>query len=111
MLKRLAIVTIGLLTTWAASFDLVEASCEGSSIAVAARQRFFNSAISALWRIDPACDVIETGVIMGVDPNNLTPVGQPIYGYRQGYQQEIPVAESGVYWVSAYARDNRLNPP
>jgi hypothetical protein len=42
---------------------------------------------------------------MGADPATLSPVGQPIYGYRAAYEQEIPAAESGKYWLAAYVRD------
>jgi len=43
--------------------------------------------------------------LLGSDPSNLAPVGQSIYGSRTIYQQEILVAQSGEYWVAAYARD------
>lgn len=47
------------------------------------------------------CDVIETGLVLGTDAEMLASVGQPIYGYRLGYRQEVQVAESGAYWVGA----------
>jgi len=54
---------------------------------------------------DSCCPVIETGLLLGSDPAALAPVGQPIYGSRPVYEQEIVVAESGEYWLAAYARD------
>lgn len=80
-----------------------------SSILAAAVPNFFRPVIPVVWRIEPACDVIETGVLFGTDPSSLTTVGQPIYGYREAYQQEVPVTETGHYWVAGYARDEQGN--
>jgi len=76
---------------------------------VAAPPTSLEGKIRAIWRIKPACDVIEAGLLLGTDPARLTPIGQPIYGYREIYQQEIPFAEDGVYWIAAYARDEEGN--
>ena len=82
-----------------------QASCGGSKVIASALAKATERRISAAWRIEPACDVIETGVLIGMVPENLQSDGSPIYGYREVFQREIPVSESGVYWVSAYARD------
>lgn len=82
-----------------------EASCAGSTISVATTPSVIGGAIPIIWAIDPPCPIIETGLLLGADPTVLAPVGQPIYGDRGVYEQEILVAESGEYWVAAYARD------
>lgn len=105
MVKRLGCAIMLAVTTWAASVSHAEASCAGSSINVAALPTLISEAIFAAWHIEPACDVIESGLMLGREPTALAPVGQPIYGYRTAYQQAIPVSESGRYWIAAYAMD------
>ncbi|MDZ4338638.1 MAG: hypothetical protein U1B94_00315 [candidate division NC10 bacterium] len=98
----LLILLIGLSALWSLP---AHAACTQSVFAVMVRTMVIGAKVLVVWSISPPCDVIETGLLMGVDPATLAPVGQPIYGYRAAYQQEIPVAESGQYWLAAYVRD------
>ncbi|HZX61297.1 MAG TPA: hypothetical protein VFF51_06100, partial [Candidatus Methylomirabilis sp.] len=88
-----------LIGLWALLPVPADASCAGSTIRVAAPPSVIGAAMPVVWAIEPACDVIETGLLAGTDTASPAPVGQPIYGYRAAYQQEIPVAESGRYWL------------
>lgn len=102
--SRRVLVTF-LIGLWALLPVPADASCAGSTIRVAAPPSVIGAAMPVVWAIEPACDVIETGLLAGTDTASPAPVGQPIYGYRAAYQQEIPVAESGRYWLAAYVRD------
>lgn len=93
---------------WAGGGRLAEAACEPVPPAVIpspASVLFPSEVLTVIWRADPACGVVETGLLMGRDPGSLRPVGQPIYGYRDRYEQSIPVQESGLYVLAAYVRD------
>lgn len=106
MLQRLAGASVAILTTWVISAGVTEASCAGSNIAVAPIQKLSGvPVITVVWRIEPACDVVDTGLLFGTDPDRLSPVGQPIHSYREFFHQDIAVSETGGYWVVAYARD------
>lgn len=105
MRKRLVCMIALSVGAWLGTADLAEASCAGSSIWIGVPGSIIAHAIPVIWRIEPVCDVIETGLLLGTQSTELSPVGQPIYGQRAGYQQEIPVAETGEYWIAAYARD------
>ncbi len=106
MIRRLAFTLVSILVTWAGGVRLAEASCAGTSIHVSvAPIVWLSDVIPVAWHIDPACAVIETGLLLGRDPAALTPAGQPIYGQRTSYEQDLPVREGGGYVVAAYARD------
>ncbi len=106
MIRRLAFTLVSILLTWAGGVRLAEASCASTSIHVSVAPIVWHSdVIPVAWHIDPACAVIETGLLLGRDPAALTPAGQPIYGQRASYEQALPVSEGGGYLVAAYARD------
>jgi len=105
MRKRLVCVIALSVGAWFAAGDLAEGSCAGSRIWLAAQPSGMGRAIPVTWVIEPACDLIETGLLLGTNPASLAPVGQPIYGPRAIYQQAISVSESGAYYVAAYVRD------
>ncbi len=105
MLRRLLCTPALVVALWVGGIPGAEASCAGSVVLIAVRPSVFGEAIPVTWQIDPPCDVIESGLLLGSHPTTLSPVGQPIYGPRTIYQQEIPVAESGEYYVAGYARD------
>ncbi len=106
MIRRLVFTLVSILVTWAGGVRLAEASCESTSIQVLVTPIvWLSDVIPVTWYIDPACAVIETGLLLGRDPAALTPAGQPIYGQRASYEQALPVSEGGGYLVAAYARD------
>ncbi|MCI0371695.1 MAG: hypothetical protein L0214_10010 [candidate division NC10 bacterium] len=105
MMRRLGWKMVLVVGVWVGAGGLAEASCAGSQIQVAAPPIVVGAAISVAWRLEPACDVIETGLLWGADATALTRVGPPIYGQRAAYHQAIPVSASGRYWLAAYARD------
>lgn len=106
LFRTLACTLVATLGSWVGGVRLAEAACAATSLQVSAQMMLLPSeVIPVAWSIDPACAVVETGLLLGTEPNALAPVGQPIYGQRERYEQDIPVAASGRYWVAAYARD------
>lgn len=105
MTKRLTWVPLLVVPFWLGGGGVGEASCTGSAIWIATAGSVAARGIRVAWGVEPACDVIETGLLLGTQPAALGPVGQPIYAYRAAYQQQIPVAETATYWIAAYARD------
>lgn len=106
LFRTLTCLLVAILGTWVGGVRVAEASCGASRIQVVVRLAVFPSdVIPVTWYVDPACAVVETGLLLGPEPTALVPVGQPIYGARDHYAQDIPVSESGRYWVAAYARD------
>jgi len=89
----------------------VEASCANASITVLAPAVAavgpipLMNAVRVAWAIEPACDVIETGLLFGKDIASMELAGQAVYGFREVYWQDITVPKSGRYNVAAYARD------
>lgn len=82
------------------------ASCVPDDLVVLVRPIVVGSeAIPVAWEIDGSCPVIETGVIIGTDPEALAPVSEPLYGRRDHYETEVPIPRSGLYWVAVYARE------
>ena len=77
-LRRLRFV-LWLVGTWAVTLSTAEASCTDSTIRLVIPPVAIGSTISASWQIDPACDVIETGLLLGNDVTTLSPAGEPIY--------------------------------
>lgn len=90
---------------WLGAGGLAEASCAESTILLAVPGSVIGEAVSVAWAIEPACDVVETGLLLGPSPTALAPVGQPIYGARTAYRLALPLPESGFYWIGAWARD------
>lgn len=106
LLSTVACTLVAILGSWVGGVRPAEAACAPTSLQVSAQVMLLPSeVIPVAWSIDPACAVVETGLLLGTEPNALAPVGQPIYGQRERYEQAIPVAASGRYWVAAYARD------
>src|SRR5574341_1747611 len=106
MIRRLAFTLVSIMVTWAGGVRLAEASCAATSVHVSVDPFVFPThVIPVRWSIDPSCEVIETGLLLGRDPSALAPAGQPLYGPHPAYQQDLPVEESGRYWIAAYARD------
>ncbi len=103
--KRLAWAIAVIVTALAGHTSLTEASCTGSNAWVIAPPIATGGTVRILWRVEPACDVIETGLLIGADLNALAPAGPPVYAHLELYQQDISVAETGTYWIVAYARD------
>lgn len=101
LLASLALVVIAV----AAGPPPVDASCSQSRIDIAVVPMIFGDRVPIGWRVVPECDVIETGLLVGVDPMSLVPIGQAVYGARPDYRHEITVGKTGKYWVAAYARD------
>jgi hypothetical protein len=64
---------------------LAEATCTQSQIHVVPQNLNIGPAVPVTWIIGPACDVIETGLVLGTDPAKLAPAGQPVYGFRPMY--------------------------
>jgi hypothetical protein len=95
MIKRLAWIPVLLAVFWTGGIRGAEASCAGSTIWLGVPDALVANAIPVFWRIDPPCDVIESGLLLGSQSTLLTPIGQRIYGQQAGYQQEVPVAETG----------------
>ncbi len=94
------------VVAWTGGVPRAEAACAATSVQVLVQPILAPSeVIPVSWHVDPACAVIETGLLLGSDPAALSPVGSPIYEPRPRYQQDLPVRESGTYWVAAYARD------
>jgi hypothetical protein len=105
MIRRTGLILVLAVGMRAGGMASAEGSCTTSTIQVRAPLSFVAEALSVWWTIEPACSVIETGLLWGTDRAALALVGPPIYGYRDVYQQVIPVLESGAYWLAAYARD------
>jgi hypothetical protein len=82
-----------------------DAACTQSRIDVITESLVFGATIPVTWRITPACDVIETGLMLSVDSAAWVPVGQRVYGLRSTYHQFLTVGESRSYWIVAYALD------
>ncbi len=108
MVRRFAVACI--LAVIMASLGIVsrpsrvEASCRNSTILIlpAVNRTLFT--LQVAWFIRPACDLIETGVLMGTSQDALGPVGEVFYRYKDMYLVNIPI-KSGQYWVAAYTRD------
>jgi hypothetical protein len=100
--RVLLTLLIGLCALWPLP---TQAACTQRIVAVVVQTVVVGVRVPVVWSISPPCDVIETGLLMGVEPATLAPVGQPIYGYRAAYQQEIRVGETGRYFIAAYVRD------
>ncbi len=99
------LAVLSLFWTWAATLNSAEASCADSTVQLIVPAVAIGSTLPVSWQVDPRCDVIETGLLLGRDVTTLSPVGQPIYVSRGSYADEIPIGDSGTYWVAAYAMD------
>lgn len=81
MIRRLACAIAVLVGTWVGGVRLANASCEATHIEVFANPiSTSGNLVPVMWRVDPECVVIETGLLLGTDPTALAPAGQPIYG-------------------------------
>ena len=84
-----------------------EAACIGSELTATARGGV--GALSVSWRVDPPCDVAQTGLLLGRQLRALSPVAAPIRRDAAVYSSTLPVNEIGVYWVAAYVVDAEGN--
>ena len=84
-----------------------EAACIDSEIKATARGGI--GALTVNWRVVPACDVAETGLMLGQEITHLTRVGAAIRRSESTYSARVPVFETGVYWVAAYVVDTAGN--
>ena len=84
-----------------------EAACMDSEIKATARGGI--GALTVSWRVLPACDVAETGLLLGQEITRLTRVGAAIVRTESTYTARVPVFETGVYWVAAYVVDSAGN--
>jgi hypothetical protein len=82
-----------------------EATCSASRIDVTAPWTSMGSRFVVTWQVTPACDVIETGLLLGMADTDPISIGQPVYGARVEYHTDVTVGQTGQYWVVAYARD------
>jgi hypothetical protein len=85
MVRRLIWAGMVLLASWAGGAGSAEASCAGSRVDVVTLPFVYGETLPVVWKIEPACPVIETGLLLGTDPAGLVSVGQPVYGHRAGY--------------------------
>jgi hypothetical protein len=95
----------GLLILFAAGF--AEAACTNSEIKATARGGI--DALTVSWHVQPACDVAETGLMLGQEITRLNRVGAAILRRESTYSARVPVFETGVYWVVAYVVDTAGN--
>jgi hypothetical protein len=84
-----------------------EAACTDSAITATARGGI--DALTVSWHVLPACDVAETGLMLGQEITHLTRVGAAIVRRESTYSARVPVFETGVYWVVAYVVDTAGN--
>jgi len=91
----------------ALSLSAAEAACTGSELTATARAGV--GAVSVSWRVDPPCDVAETGLMLGRHLRTLTPVATLVRHEAAVYSSTLPVSEAGVYWVAAYVVDAEGN--
>ena len=61
---------------------VILAACTGSDVSVTARGGL--DALTVTWHLTPACDVVETGLLVGQDRGTLTRVGVPIVSLHTG---------------------------
>jgi len=59
-----------------------DVACTGSDVSVTARGGL--DALTVTWHLTPACDVVETGLLVGQDRGTLTRVGVPIVSLHTG---------------------------
>lgn len=108
-MRKLWCVSLGVAGMWIGSVASAHAACTEPAISAldfAVEQRAGpTNVIPALWTVAPSCGVIETGLLLGHAPNTLEPAGDAIHASQGFYQRDLPVSESGVYWIAAYARD------
>ena len=96
---------VGLLIVFAVAS--AEAACIDSEIKATARGGI--GALTVTWRPVPACDVAETGLLLGQELTRLTRVGAAILRTESSYSARVPVFETGVYWVAAFVIDTAGN--
>jgi hypothetical protein len=87
----------------AVSLSPAQAACTGSEITTTARGGM--SVVLVNWRLNPPCDVAETGLLMGHHLRDLTKVVATIRRDAGGYSSTLRVEEAGVYWIAAYVVD------
>jgi hypothetical protein len=104
---RLAQIFGALLLPIAASVAPVEAACDSTQIQIVAPASIVDRAIPITWRVDPACNPIETGVSVSGAEGRFISAGTPMYGGRELYSDQIPVSEAGIYWLGAYTVDEQ----
>jgi hypothetical protein len=95
----------GLLLVLAVS--AAEPACTGSELTVKARGGI--GVLSVSWRLNPPCDVAETGILLGRELSMLTRVGAAIRRVEASYSSTVPVEQTGVYWVAAWVVDTAGN--
>ena len=103
-LSRIAGVVLLPLATTAAPAQTV---CDSGQIQILAPGSIFGRAIPVTWRVDPACDPIETAVSVHGADGHFISSGTPVYGGRELYSEQLAVSETGAYWLTAYAIDEQ----
>lgn len=100
---RVVIVGLACGLTLALWLSPAHAACTGSELTATARGG--TGAVAVSWRVNPPCDVAETGLMMSRRLRDLTRVAAAIRREGVAYSATLPVAEVGAYWVAAYVVD------
>ncbi len=104
-LRRLIWVVV-FFGTWAGSVRPARASCTAADVAVSITPLLAPSdVIPVSWRLGSGCATVETGLLLGRTPGALAPAGQPLHGPGPEFHQDLPVTESGPWWLAVYVRD------
>lgn len=104
-MRRIVLCATAVVLAVTLQHDRAEAACTESQITVRAPLANVSGSIPVGWLVQPACDVIETGLLVGSDPDQLSKAGQPFYGAADSYDDTVNVRQSGEYWIAAYVRD------
>jgi hypothetical protein len=97
------LIVVGVAATAAPAW----VSCAGSHVGVQAIGGVGEIAVT--WSVEPVCDVVESGLLVGRDPASLLRSTATVHRAAATYAAVLPVTDTGVYWIAAYARDEDGN--